>query len=232
MEGEHIGEGIPAPTVEAIIKPTELISVAPFEWGDAWTETGVTPIGPALAMQIELARLGGNDWLTSIWEPEMVEHITDLAKVYDSWEGYKGSDIPETLNPRYSDEPGTPMELTAEEAQKEQKLHAELERKRTQQMRDAEDIIDQVESSAQSHPELTRPGSMWTRTYGIEVECFVDLRSIDEVHVPTYFEETQNRVRAAARQHGISLDEAIDTFDEEISDELYGVYAEQATSTR
>ena len=94
--------------------------------------------------------------------------------MYDSWEGYKGSDIPETLNPRYSDEPGTPMELTAEEAQKEQKLHAELERKRTQQMRDAEDIIDQVESSEQAHPELTRPGSMWTRTYGIEVECFVD----------------------------------------------------------
>ena len=79
MEGEHIGEGIPAPTVEAIIKPTELISVAPFEWGDAWTKTGVTPIGPALAMQIELARLGGNDWLTSIWEPEMVEHITDFG---------------------------------------------------------------------------------------------------------------------------------------------------------
>ena len=179
MEGEDIGSGIPDPAVEHIIKPTELIAVAPFEWGDQWQASGITPIGPALALQIELTKLGGNAWLESIWDSEMSSHLTDLAQIYDQWEGYKGSPIPDNLNPRYSDEPGAPSRLTPEEVLQEQKLRSELKTKREKRRRDAEDIVEQVEGiGLKSSPALAPhdPQAIWNRTYGIEIECFLDLK--------------------------------------------------------
>ena len=179
MEGDEIGKGIPDPTKEHIINPTELIAVAPYEWGEAWKDGGITPIGPALALQIELTKLGGNSWLESIWDTEISEHLTDLAQIYDQWEGYKGSPIPENLNPRHSDEPGSMMELTADEVMQEQKLQSELKTKREKRRRDAEDIVEQVEGIGdKSAPRLAdpKPEAMWERTYGIEIECFLDLK--------------------------------------------------------